>query len=206
MVCKTNKRKWYRWVDILKANLHCACGQFWRKAIHDLSLTLEFNARGYYVNLLPKVLSFHRGSEVDIVWLINEPRLKFRSSRLMEPCTVFITMDGYFLPRRWISTSFLLFFEQVLVDAFLSLFRQLLILYLTFPFCNIQLRSFLELTCLGDHNDSSMLEIATRSQCLLSPPRRRLKRCSYRSQKIAMKVNRSFRNVQSEKQDIQVTL
>ena len=48
----------------------------------NLWLTLEFNARGYYVNLPPKFLSFHRGREVDIVWLINEPRLKFRSSRL----------------------------------------------------------------------------------------------------------------------------
>ena len=48
----------------------------------NLWLTLEVNARGYHVNLLPKFLSFHRGREVDIVWLINERRLKFRSSRL----------------------------------------------------------------------------------------------------------------------------
>ena len=108
----------------------------------NLWLPLEFNARGYYVNLLPKVLCFHRGSEVDSVWLVNELHLKFRSFLYG-----FHHDRWLFRTCLWISSFFLLFFELVVLNGFLSLFRQLLILYLTFPFCNIQLRSFLELTC-----------------------------------------------------------
>ena len=35
VIWKTNKGKYYRWMEILKANLHCACRQLWRKAIYN---------------------------------------------------------------------------------------------------------------------------------------------------------------------------